>query len=204
MIPKYLAIDIETTGLDPKRDKVLEVGWIILTEDLQTISKGEAILHGHTQYIDELADAYVHDMHLVSGLYHSDSDSSVGTLRTRLQNTKGLHLLGFSVHFDRSFLRELIPEVECGWHHRHMDCSSLKLATGFKYYDDNWYRLPPGIILTNGGVVCDMAVGFCACGAMHTPEENRPKQVPHRALLDALLAVEYLQKFREHYVRDEL
>ena len=38
--------------------------------------------------------------------------------------------------------------------------------------------LRPDIILHNGGVKCDMAIGPCACGAWHTAAENRPSDVP--------------------------
>lgn len=38
-----------------------------------------------------------------------------------------------------------------------------------------WFDLPSDVVMTNGGVRCDMAVGACTCGAMHTPEENRPR-----------------------------
>jgi len=39
--------------------------------------------------------------------------------------------------------------------------------------DMDWIELPPGIARANGGRACDMAVGPCACGAMHTSDEHR-------------------------------
>jgi oligoribonuclease (3'-5' exoribonuclease) len=39
----YLLLDLETTGLDPDRDCILEIGAIILDKDLQEIDRKEFV-----------------------------------------------------------------------------------------------------------------------------------------------------------------
>jgi len=140
--PKYLAIDLETTGLDPSTCAILEVAAVVLDEDLVELER----LVTAVECDDEILDRASHEvlrMHLGTGLIErlSAGDWWVGrggghvevdTVAIQLEALLDTFperpiLLGSSVHFDRGFLREHMPNVERRLHHRHVDASSFKL-----------------------------------------------------------------------------
>lgn len=142
-------IDLETTGLDPEKDQILEVACVITDDDFRAIATFERVLH-HPQAagLADIApehrtraagatgiDAYVIEMHQVNGLWRESAASEHGVRATshalaafiakhgHREGGERPQLGGSSVHFDRAFLREHMPEVERELHHRHLDAS---------------------------------------------------------------------------------
>lgn len=142
-------IDLETTGLDPESDQIVEAACVVTDDDLKEIARFERVLH-HPQAagLADVApedrgaagahtgiDPYVIEMHQVNGLWRASANSSKGVRETAhalatfiakhaKNNGERPQLGGASVHFDRAFLREHMPEVERELHHRHLDTSS--------------------------------------------------------------------------------
>lgn len=145
---KYLAIDLETTGLHAERDRILELACVVLDEHLVELGAFECRFACPSKILADMHEV-PKAMHLDTGLITRDPETNtlrvaghVGdlhTVETTLLNVCAsapakLILLGSSVHFDRAFLRRWMPLFECELHHRHLDASSVKLALG----GDGW------------------------------------------------------------------
>ena len=126
-------VDIETTGLEPATCVILEIAVVVTNDDLIIEGSWERIFR-HRRLPDEV-DPYVVNMHTVSGLW-KESAMSHHTVRDGARDLY-LFLSGFTndfqvamggstVHFDRSFLKEWMPQVERWFHYRNLDVSSLK------------------------------------------------------------------------------
>lgn len=140
----FCFLDIETTGLDPKVDEILEVGLVFVTHDL------ESILATYSHQIQYTTDpeqwpTVVKEMHETSGLMQTLNEGNFPPVAIAALNIEDdityvrdgngwekIHLAGNSVHFDRSFLKEWMPSVEKLFHHRHLDASSFKLLAETK------------------------------------------------------------------------
>ena len=140
--PKYLALDLETTGLDPSTCAILEVAAVVLDEDLVELDRFVGSVDCAVRFLEEAAHEVLR-MHIETGLVtrlatddwwvgrdeHGSAPDVVEHKLHALLDTfpERPILLGSSVHFDRGFLREHMPNVERRLHHRHVDASSFKL-----------------------------------------------------------------------------
>ena len=144
----YCFLDIETTGLDPKKDEILEIAWSFTDDQFQPLDEGKSYLISPNwgEIRNRLnGSSFVEKMHTDSGLLASlanddlkkhDLDEVWFDLRDDLMahSANGLiHLAGRSVHFDKSFLMEqgfdsLFDDSQpVSFHHRMFDISAVKL-----------------------------------------------------------------------------
>jgi oligoribonuclease len=131
--PAYLFLDLETTGFDPYTGSVLEIACIITSEHLTELASYTSLVApGPAVWSDEATL-----MHLASGLvYETQSarplDAVAADLDAWLTAALGgttPHLAGNSVHFDRAWLSLHAPRILRHCTHRHLDVTSLLLAT---------------------------------------------------------------------------
>lgn len=129
-------VDVETSGLDPEKDYLLEVGIVLTDRWGGSIAEDSWLLD---TVLPKEVDPFVVEMHNKSGLWNDLTDSTA-TL-TQIEATdrildfltihnirySSLPMCGSSVHFDRSFLKKFLPEVEKHFHYRNIDISTLKL-----------------------------------------------------------------------------
>lgn len=146
----YLFLDIETTGLDPKRDFILEIAWLLTDDTFKEKGVRRSFLVDQEDWggVFDRMDSFVYKMHEQSGLMEGLSDANTDqhsldtvynflhrdlVLEAGLGNTT--HLAGFSIHFDKGFLLEndfgsLFTQFGAEpplIHHRMLDLSSIKL-----------------------------------------------------------------------------
>lgn len=138
---KYLWMDLETTGLDPQKDKILEVAWLITDTKLNVIKEVTSMLCPPSNFEDMIStlDPYVLDMHTRNNLIDNISSSTPQPLVSEVvvkiisdAYSSGLPydnivLAGSSPHFDRGFIKQNMQELDSILHHRHFDVSTLKM-----------------------------------------------------------------------------
>lgn len=134
-----LWLDVETTGLDPERDQLLEVAARATHLDPELTTIGEAFQVTFKTLVVEGVAEEVLAMHRESGLWEavkwSQLDLREGKRRFNaalkgwgLLDGATVYLAGRSVHFDRAWL----PRLNSYWtsqlklSHRHFDLTSIK------------------------------------------------------------------------------
>jgi len=130
-------LDIETTGLEPERDEILEVGIVITTPDLEIVAEISQVV-GYPSFVirDALGDnEFVKEMHTKSGLlaevekeeqWLSDVEQLMVEFSRSQVPYKKVPLAGSTISFDRSFLRLHMPELNDYFHYRSIDVSSIR------------------------------------------------------------------------------
>lgn len=138
--PKLLWLDLETTGLDPATQDIIQLGMIVTDHKLNELGRFEELVRctrPHTDWED--AAWMMHGPHFSSstGLARKVAQApfllgEVGILaKSFLLKTVGDEkavLAGNSVHFDRSFLQaKECKEILSFVGHRHLDVSTFKV-----------------------------------------------------------------------------
>ena len=130
--------DIETTGLDPNKEMLLEVGFKITDLELNVLSETSELFWSdeYAEYcVKKNIDPYVWEMHSKSKLwdYAKRAGSSpyiarVGIIQWLEANnvTKNEPICGSSVQFDRGWLDVWIPEAIGQFSYRNIDVSTIK------------------------------------------------------------------------------
>lgn len=160
---RQIVIDIETTGLPDAAPGglhngglILEVGMVLVGQDLAPISAWSAVLghpHGQLEWIRECCSDRVRDMHDVSGLWDDcagggDTDridivgSALDWLREWGVAPGTMPLTGSSVRFDRTWLNARMPELEGFFHYRIIDVSSIRELAA-RWYPGTDFGLHP-------------------------------------------------------------
>lgn len=191
LTPAYIGLDIETTGLDPQTDQILEVGLGFFDENLQLIKIVNLVVDidcHHPAFIS--MDPVVVRMHQTSHLT-SDMLGGIGydleKIEQRLMwliddyDAAGLPMLGSSVSFDRSFLAVHMPNLLKKFSHQSIDATSVKFAV--------WTEIngnPPSKETINDLIIDDQ-ISFVEAYLQdtHIPEYQRTK---HRAAYDVLMS----------------
>ena len=129
----YLWLDLETTGLNHKTCRIVEVACILTKDDLVPYASWSATVY---QNPNVGWDQVAMEMHKKSGLFDEiqeegiDERSAIEGLTEFLSlrlDRKLACLAGNSVHFDRSFVVEQWPSLQKFLTHRHLDVSSFKI-----------------------------------------------------------------------------
>lgn len=138
-------LDIETTGLDPKKCCILEVGMIVTTLALEVVDSYDSpvwdfVWEAHTSSMIP----YVRKMHERNGLLEEAQKTGISCTDVSVQLQKFLYdnkveptdpICGSSVDFDRNFLRanKFLAPVDSMFSHRVIDVSTIKELTT-RYY----------------------------------------------------------------------
>ena len=91
-------LDMEMTGLDPERERIIEVAMIITDPDLNVLAQSEVyVVHQSDELLDGMDE----------------------------WNT-ATPMCGNSIHQDRRFMVKYMPRLEAYFHYRNLDVSTLK------------------------------------------------------------------------------
>ena len=129
-------MDLEMTGLDPRRHVIVEIATLLTDDDLNLVAEGpDLVVHQPREQLDAMVDV-VRDMHTRSGLLPAIQASTItleeagkATLEFNRQHVpapRTVPLCGNSIGTDRRFLAAYLPEVEDYLHYRSVDVSTLK------------------------------------------------------------------------------
>jgi oligoribonuclease len=163
------------TGLDLRRDALIEVAVLVTDAELNLLDEGlDVIIHVADDVLDTMVP-FVRDMHASSGLTEQvkAATTTLGEaekivldyIRKHVPDAKVAPLCGNSIATDRSFLARDMPELDEHLHYRMIDVSSIKELA------KRWY---PRVY-----------------------QSQPAKGLAHRALADILESVQELKFYRQ-------
>lgn len=144
-------MDLEMTGLDDERERIIELAVLITDGDLNLIAEGpELVLHQDDAVLAAM-DAWNTKHHTASGLVERVKASTVTEAEAEAQvlafvdaHCKGKDrppLAGNSIHQDRRFIRRYLPKLDARLHYRMIDVSTVK-ELARRWYPDVYERRP--------------------------------------------------------------
>jgi len=170
-------MDLEMTGLDPDRDRVIEIAIVVTDSQLSTLAEAPVLVVHQDDAVLDAMDQWNKSTHARSGLIDKVKASVLNesAVEDRLLAFLALHvpgktspMCGNSICQDRRFLARHMPRLEAYFHYRNLDVSTVKeLARRWK----------PEIVK---GLV---------------------KQGKHQALADIYESIEELKYYRENFLK---
>lgn len=133
---KLLWIDLEMTGLDPAKDRILEVAAIATDMSLNEVARYEAVVNVPEKLMKERMVGDFWDKNSKSRdalIAQNKNGKPVTEVEKALldfinQNCdKEIYLAGNSIHQDRKFIEREMPELNRKLHYRMLDVSAWKI-----------------------------------------------------------------------------
>ena len=128
-------IDLEMTGLDPGRDRIIEIATVVTDKQLNLLAEGPVMaIHQDGATLDGM-DEWNTRQHGNSGLTErvrqsriTEREAELATLNFLARHAQpgASPMCGNSICQDRRFLARLMPELERFFHYRNLDVSTLK------------------------------------------------------------------------------
>jgi len=129
-------LDMEMTGLDPEKERIIEVATIITDGNLVELATGpDLVIHQADEILDAM-DAWNKSHHGGSGLVDRVKASEVTDAMAEEQTLAFIDahagpkdrpvLAGNSIHQDRRFIRRYMPRLDARLHYRMVDVSTIK------------------------------------------------------------------------------
>ena len=128
-------LDCEMTGLDPERDRIIEIAVVVTGPHLEPRIEGPVLaIHQSDAQLD-LMDSWNRGTHGKSGLTERVRASTIGEAQAEQQLLEfvakyvpknGSPMCGNSIGQDRRFLVKYMPKLEAWFHYRNLDVSTLK------------------------------------------------------------------------------
>lgn len=139
---KLLWMDLEMTGLDPKRDRILEMAAIATDWNFEEMAVLESVVHQPPTVL-ALMDDWCRTQHGASGLTERVKASDVSETDAEdillqfvdsvFKDGDPVLLSGNSIHQDRRFIRQYWPRLDARLHYRMLDVSAWKVVFDGKY-----------------------------------------------------------------------
>lgn len=134
--PKTLIwLDMEMTGLEPERDRIIEIAVVLTDENLNTVAEAPVIAVHQPDTVLDAMDEWNRNTHGKSGLIARVKASTVSEAEAEARVLDFLKervpartspICGNSVCQDRRFLARWMPALEAWFHYRNLDVSTLK------------------------------------------------------------------------------
>ncbi|MDO4641875.1 MAG: oligoribonuclease [Neisseria sp.] len=170
-------LDMEMTGLDPEKERVIEIAMVITDKDLNVLAQSEVYAIHQSDSVLNAMDEWNTATHTRTGLtqrvresHHTEAEVEQKLLDFMAQwvPEKTTPMCGNTIHQDRRFMVRYMPKLEAYFHYRNLDVSTLKELAR------RWYPT-----LTKGLV----------------------KRGSHQALDDILESIEEMRYYREHFLK---
>jgi len=128
-------MDMEMSGLDPERERIIEIATAITDPSLAIVAEGPSLaIHQPDELLDAMDD-WNQEHHRTSGLLDrvrastvSEAEAEERTLQFIAQYcpAQSAPLAGNSIHHDRRFLQRYMPRLSAYLHYRNVDVSTIK------------------------------------------------------------------------------
>ncbi len=128
-------LDCEMTGLEPERERIIEIAVIVTSPDLAVRVEGPVFAIHQSDALLGGMDAWNKGTHGKSGLIDKVKASSVTEEQAQSEliaflgqyvPANGSPMCGNTIGQDRRFLVKYMPKLEAFFHYRNLDVSTLK------------------------------------------------------------------------------
>jgi oligoribonuclease len=128
-------LDCEMTGLDPERDRLIEIAVVVTGPNLEPRIEGPALAIHQSDAQLELMDAWNRGTHGKSGLTdrvrastitEAEAEQQILDFISKYVPKQASPMCGNSIGQDRRFLVKYMPKLEAYFHYRNLDVSTLK------------------------------------------------------------------------------
>ena len=170
-------IDCEMTGLDPEKERLLEIAVIVTGPHLTPRIEGPVlVIHQSDELLNKM-DAWNKGTHGKSGLIdkvkasttsEADAEEQILAFLKKYLPKGTSPLCGNTISQDRRFLVKFMPKLEAFFHYRNLDVSTLKELSR---------RWKPEVY------------------------SSFKKQQKHTALADVHESIDELAHYREHFIK---
>ncbi len=169
-------LDMEMTGLDPEKERIIEVAVVVTEPDLTVVAEGPVLVIHQSDALLQAMDKWNQSTHSKSGLIDRVRVSTINETDAQAQLITFLKehvpagkspLCGNSVSQDRRFMYKYMPGLEQFFHYRTVDVSTIKELAR---------RWNPALLK-----------GF-------------EKKSRHEALADIYESIDELRYYREHFI----
>jgi oligoribonuclease len=176
--PLLVWMDLEMSGLDAHKERILEAAALITNSDLELVAAGPNLVIHQPEEVLEAMDEWNQQHHGDSGLIarvrastitQADAEAALLEFVSAHCERGKAPLVGNSIHHDRWFLKLHMPALEAYFHYRIIDISSIKELCR-RWYPTEFAQMPE-------------------------------KKKAHRALDDILESVEELRAYRRSIFR---
>ena len=129
-------IDLEMTGLNPEKDRIIEIATVVTDKELTVLAEGPVCAIHQSDGTLAAMDEWNTRQHSTSGLTERVRASAIDESRAEQETLVFLRqhvdqgtspICGNSICQDRRFLIRYMPELAAFFHYRHLDVSTLKI-----------------------------------------------------------------------------
>lgn len=128
-------IDLEMTGLDPNRDRIIEIATIVTDSELNILAEGPVIAISQPDSQLALMDEWNVTTHTRTGLIERVKQSTISEAEAEKLTidfiaqwvpANSSPICGNTIGQDRRFLFNYMPNLEKYFHYRYLDVSTVK------------------------------------------------------------------------------
>jgi len=114
-------LDMEMTGLDPEKERIIEVAVVVTEADLTVVAEGPVLVVHQPDSLLDAMDNWNKSTHGKSGLIDKVRASTISEAQAGKSP-----LCGNTISQDRRFMFAYMPRLEQFFHYRNLDVSTLK------------------------------------------------------------------------------
>lgn len=128
-------IDLEMTGLDPEKERIIEIATVVTDANLNILAEGPSLAINQSDQLLGSMDEWNTNQHGNSGLTERVRKSQINEAQAELATIDFLKqwvpegaspMCGNSIGQDRRFLVRYMPDLANFFHYRNLDVSTLK------------------------------------------------------------------------------
>jgi len=174
---RLIWLDMEMTGLDPEKERIIEIAVIVTEADLTFVAEAPVlVIHQSDELLDAM-DNWNQATHSKSGLIdkvkastltENEAEEILLEFLARYVPKGKSPMCGNTIGQDRRFMVKYMPRLEQWFHYRNLDVSTLKELS---------LRWKPAVM------------------------RSFSKQSKHEALADIYESIEELKHYRRHFIR---
>ncbi|SRR5690625_630859 len=174
---RLIWLDMEMTGLDPYKERIIELAVVVTEADLTVVAEAPVLVIHQPDSLLDAMDKWNTSMHTKTGLIkkvksstltEDDAQNIMLNFLEKYVPAGKSPMCGNTICQDRRFMAKYMPRLEEYFHYRNLDVSTLKELS---------LRWKPSVY------------------------KSFTKQSKHEALADVYESIDELKHYREHFIK---